>query len=203
MVRKHSPRRCRLGVPNLSTFQREVGPRCLLKHLKVEKCILRENGAKHSPCRSALWAVSQVSTQISKKWFFWLFGESTLPKRGLLAKNTRKKMQKKIMLHAIKLNLCFGHCSLNLNQKWHRKVILLLKDSNFEFTKKKPVSAQILKIIFSTCLTIKITKQSEECALFKSWFTSFRVRRSKWAQTPMSCLQISLNLSLFSWRFDI
>ena len=37
----------------------------------------------------ALRAVSQLSTQISKKWFFWRFGESKLPKRGLLAKDTR------------------------------------------------------------------------------------------------------------------
>ena len=36
----------------------------------------------------ALRAVSP-STQISKKCFFWRFGESKLSKRGLLAKNTR------------------------------------------------------------------------------------------------------------------
>ena len=37
----------------------------------------------------ALRAVSQLSMQISKKWFFWPFGDSKLLKRGLLAKNTR------------------------------------------------------------------------------------------------------------------
>ena len=37
----------------------------------------------------ALRVVSQLSTQIWKRWFFWQFGESKQTKRGLLAKKTR------------------------------------------------------------------------------------------------------------------